>query len=64
MISHGENCCKCRGKMSAPKPVTEGPKAGWTRVFCVKCGHLEFLPAPVTPQPEEELSEPDAGEMV
>ena len=47
-----------------PKPVTDGPKAGWTRTFCGKCGHLEFHPVPTAGEPEEELSEPGAGEMV
>ncbi len=54
MISHGDKCRKCRGNMSAPKPVTEGPKAGWTRAFCVKCGHIEFHPAPQARQSEGE----------
>ena len=64
MISHGDNCRKCRGKMSAPKPVPDGPKAGWTRTFCVKCGHIEFHPAPLIREREEEVSGPEAGEMV
>ena len=64
MISHGEKCRKCRGNMSVPKPVTDGPRAGWTRTFCVQCGHIEFHPAPVVREPEEELPDPDAGEMV
>ena len=50
--------------MSAPKPVTEGPRAGQTRTFCIKCGHLEFHAAPVAREPEEEPAGPDAGEMV
>jgi len=44
MISHGKKCPHCGGNMSLPKPVTDGPKKGQTRIFCVKCGHLEFQP--------------------
>jgi hypothetical protein len=43
--------------MSAPKPVLDGPRAGQMRIFCVKCGHIEFQladgsPAPRGPQPQ------------
>ena len=54
MISHGEKCRHCRGNMSAPKPVTDGPRAGQTRTFCIKCGHIEYHPAPVAKEPETE----------
>ena len=40
--------------MSAPKPVTEGPRAGQTRTFCIKCGHIQYHPAPMVKQPEAE----------
>ena len=46
MISHGAKCSHCRGNMSAPKPVTEGPRVGQTRTFCIKCGHIHYDPAP------------------
>jgi ribosomal protein L37E len=56
MIFHGEKCRHCGGKMSAPKPVPEGPRAGQTRTFCTKCGHMEYhLPQP--PPAEEAVQE-------
>ena len=64
MISHGDKCRKCRGNMSAPKPVTDGPRAGWTRTFCIKCGHIEFHAAPKARESEDGPAGPDAGEMV
>jgi len=30
--------------MSEPKPVLDGPKKGWTRTYCISCGHQEFHP--------------------
>ncbi len=64
MISHGEKCGLCRGNMSAPKPVTEGPRAGQTRTFCIKCGHIQYHaapePPPQEPEPDVEL-ELDSG---
>ena len=65
MISHGVKCSHCRGNMSASKPVTEGPRAGQTRTFCIKCGHIEYQAAPAARPPEEETDAPDEGrEMV
>ncbi len=48
MISHGDNCRHCHGKMSAPKPVLDGPRMGQSKRFCTKCGHIEYdrSPAP------------------
>ena len=54
MISHGDNCHKCRGKMSVPKPVLDGLKAGQVRVFCTKCGHIEYRPAAPAHEPEQQ----------
>ncbi len=51
MISHGLKCKMCNGKMTAPKPVLEGPKAGQMRTFCTKCGHIQYLAATDAPQP-------------
>ena len=42
MLPHGDNCRHCRGKMSAPKPVLDGPHIGQTRMICTKCGHIEY----------------------
>jgi hypothetical protein len=44
MVFHGEKCRHCRSNMSEPKLVNEGPKKGWTRTFCINCGHIEFHP--------------------
>ena len=53
MLSHGDNCRHCRGKMSAPKAVLEGPRIGQYRIFCTKCGHIEYqrtnAPGPLEP---------------
>ena len=65
MISHGAKCSHCRGNMSAPKPVTEGPRAGQMRIFCIKCGHIEYQAAPAARPSEKEADAPDEGrEMV
>jgi hypothetical protein len=52
MISHGDNCSHCRGKMSSPKPIVDGPRAGQLRVFCTKCGHIEFRLEDGSPAPK------------
>lgn len=43
MINHGHKCRHCDGKMSAPKPITDGPHKGKARIFCTNCGHIEHL---------------------
>lgn len=63
MISHGEKCRHCRGNMSAPKPVTEGPRAGQTRTFCIKCGHIQYHVAPLPRPPEEPEELEQIGQM-
>jgi hypothetical protein len=42
MVFHGAKCRHCRSNMSEPKLVTEGPKKGWYRTYCISCGHIEF----------------------
>lgn len=51
MLFHGEKCRHCRGNMSAPKPVIEGPKKGWSRTICFNCGHQEYHPPADGSQP-------------
>lgn len=43
MVYHGEKCRHCRANMSEPKLVTDGPKKGTFRTYCINCGHIEFL---------------------
>jgi hypothetical protein len=43
MIADGQKCRHCSGKMSKPKLVLDGPSRGKTRVYCLQCGHLEFV---------------------
>jgi len=42
MVYHGAKCRHCRANMSEPKLVTEGPKKGFYRTYCINCGHIEF----------------------
>ena len=42
MIPHGKKCSHCRGDMSLPKPINDGPRSGQTRTICMKCGHIEY----------------------
>ncbi len=44
MVFHGEKCRHCRGNMSEPKVVNEGPKRGMMRTYCISCGHIEHRP--------------------
>jgi hypothetical protein len=40
--------------MTAPKPITDGPRKGQTRIICVKCGYIDYRQpqgAPVQAQP-------------
>lgn len=42
MISHGDKCARCGGKMTAPKPVQDGPHKGENKNFCLRCGHAFY----------------------
>jgi hypothetical protein len=38
-------CRHCGGKMTTPKPITEGPRKGQSKQICFKCGHTEYFGA-------------------
>lgn len=64
MLFHGEKCRHCRSNMSAPKPITEGPRKGGYRTICVSCGHIEYHagPAPgADPAPTAPAASKPAG---
>ncbi len=46
MLYHGEKCRHCRGNMSQPKLITDGPRKGGYRTICINCGHFEYKDAP------------------
>ncbi len=48
MIYHGEKCSHCRGNMTEPKLILDGPRKGGYRTICVNCGHFEYKDAPQT----------------
>ena len=54
-----EKCRHCGAKMSEPKPVTSGARAGQVKTICRKCGHAEYhvvTEAADEPVPEEEYA--------
>ena len=48
MLFHGEKCRHCRGNMTEPKLIPDGPRKGGYRTICVSCGHIEYQNAPQT----------------
>jgi len=43
MEEQERKCRHCGGKMTEPKPITEGVRAGQTKRICFKCGHTEYF---------------------
>jgi hypothetical protein len=44
MLQKSEDQCRhCGGRLTAPKEIIEGPRAGQTRRSCFKCGHTEYF---------------------
>lgn len=52
MNTDGQKCHVCRGKLSKPKPVLDGPQKGKMRIVCMSCGHMSFV-----------AGAPDSGEL-
>ena len=50
MLTDRQKCRHCRGKMSSPKAVLDGPSRGKYRTFCMACGHIEFVAGMVDEQ--------------
>lgn len=43
MITDGQRCHVCRGKMSKPKVVPDGPEKGRSRIYCLNCGYMVYV---------------------
>jgi hypothetical protein len=52
IIKDGDKCHLCSGKMSKAKPITDGPKKGQNRKYCLQCGHIVILGA-IMAEPEQ-----------
>lgn len=56
MLANDNQCRHCGGRMTEPKPVPAGLRAGQTRRICLKCGHTEYYGAPAGTLPPEYLA--------
>ena len=60
MLVDKNKCKLCRGKMSKPKPVLDGPNKGQTRIICMNCGYIVYLAQVFGEESEPEQSQQHA----